>query len=92
MKNIVITGSTRGIGLCMAKEFLRTGCNVTISGRGRKLSGELKKELSSFPGQILYMPCDVLKIREIERLWKKSKEKWGNIDIWIQIKSELQRG
>ena len=23
MKNVVITGSTRGIGLCMAKEFLK---------------------------------------------------------------------
>lgn len=33
MKNIVITGSTRGIGLAMAKEFLIRGHRVTISGR-----------------------------------------------------------
>jgi short-subunit dehydrogenase len=30
----VITGSTRGIGLCMAKEFMKTGCNVTDIGFG----------------------------------------------------------
>ena len=83
MKNIVITGSTRGIGLCMAKEFLRAECNVTISGRGSKLSGELKKELSSFGSQILYVSCDVSKVSEVERLWRQSKEKWGSIDIWI---------
>lgn len=83
MKNIVITGSTRGIGLCMAKEFLRAGCKVTISGRGSKLSGELKKELSGFTEQILYVSCDVSKADEIERLWRQSKEKWGSIDIWI---------
>jgi len=83
VKNIVITGSTRGIGLCMAKEFLRTGCNVTISGRGSKLSKELKKELYRFGEQILYVSCDVSKVAEIERLWRQSKEKWGNIDIWI---------
>ncbi len=83
MKNIVITGSTRGIGLCMAKEFLRAGCKVTISGRGSKLSGELKKELSGFMEQILYVSCDVSKADEIERLWRQSKEKWGSIDIWI---------
>lgn len=29
MKNVVITGSTRGIGFNMAMEFLRAGCNVT---------------------------------------------------------------
>jgi len=83
MKNIVITGSTRGIGLCMAKEFLRVGCKVTISGRGSKLSEKLKKELSSFMEQILYVSCDVSKVNEVEGLWRQSKEKWGRIDIWI---------
>ena len=33
MKNIVITGSTRGIGLALAKAFLERGCRVIISGR-----------------------------------------------------------
>ena len=36
MENIVITGSTRGLGFSMATEFLRAGCNVTLSGRGEK--------------------------------------------------------
>jgi NAD(P)-dependent dehydrogenase (short-subunit alcohol dehydrogenase family) len=36
MKNVVITGSTRGIGFCMAKEFVKAGCNVTISDRSEK--------------------------------------------------------
>ncbi len=83
MKNIVITGSTRGIGLCMAKEFLRADCNVTISGRGSSLADKLKNELSSFGEQILYVSCDVSKADEVERLWRQSKEKWGSIDIWI---------
>lgn len=30
MKNIVITGSTRGIGFAMAIEFLRAGCGREI--------------------------------------------------------------
>ena len=28
MKNVVITGSTRGIGYAMAVEFLKAGCTV----------------------------------------------------------------
>jgi short-subunit dehydrogenase len=83
MKNIVITGSSRGIGLCMAKEFLKTDCNVTISGRGSKLSEKLKVELNNFKSQILYIACDVSKVEEVENLWRQSKEKWGSIDIWI---------
>ena len=31
MKNVVITGSSTGIGLGLAKEFLKKGCNVALS-------------------------------------------------------------
>lgn len=37
MKNIVITGSTRGTGLSMAVE-LKKGSHVTLSGRGEELA------------------------------------------------------
>ncbi len=83
MKNIVITGSTRGIGFCMAKEFLKAGCNVTISGRGKKLSEALKNEFEGFENKIIYVPCDVRKMNEVVRLWRQSADKWGRIDIWI---------
>ena len=43
MKNIVITGSTRGLGFAMATEFLRAGCNVTLSGRGGNARGSSSK-------------------------------------------------
>lgn len=56
MENVVIRGSTRGIGLCMAKEFLRSGCNVTLSDRGEQLSESVRAELSSFEKQMIYVP------------------------------------
>lgn len=83
MKSIVITGSTRGLGLCMAREFLQSGCNVTLSGRGGQLSEGLRAELSSFAKQTIYVPCNVQNLSDVQNLWDKSKEKWGNIDIWI---------
>lgn len=48
MKNVIITGSTRGLGLSMALEFLKSGCNVTLSGRHDSLSNEVKNLLSDF--------------------------------------------
>ncbi|MGB9344283.1 SDR family NAD(P)-dependent oxidoreductase [Trichococcus sp.] len=59
MKNIVITGSTRGIGFSMATEFLRAGCNVTLSGRGKVLAEATQRELSPFEGKYIYVPCNV---------------------------------
>ncbi len=83
MKSVVITGSTRGIGLFMAKEFLKAGCNVTISGRHEQLTEEIKKELSGFKGRMIYVPCNVQDRNDIERLWKHSADQWGRVDIWI---------
>jgi len=83
MQNIVITGSTRGIGLAMAKEFLQAGCNVTISGRGELISEQLATELAGYLEHYIYVSCNVNQPIELARLWDQSIEKWGKIDHWI---------
>lgn len=83
MKNVVITGSTRGIGFSMATEFLRAGCNVTLSGRGEVLPETTSASLQLFKGKYIYVPCNVQKKASLQNLWNASMEKWGGIDIWI---------
>jgi len=83
MKNVVITGSTRGIGLSMAMEFLRAGCNVTLSGRGEDLAEATIASLSTFSGKYYYEPCNVQNKASLQNLWDVSFKKWGGIDIWI---------
>lgn len=83
MKNIVITGSTRGLGLAMAKEFLKAGCNVTISGSRPDSFDSGKEDVKEFENQIIFIPCNVRNISDVRNLWLKSVEKWGCIDIWI---------
>jgi short-subunit dehydrogenase len=83
MKNVVITGSTRGLGLAMAKEFLMSGCNVTISGSTPNSFDREREEVKGFERQVIFIPCNVRKISEIKNLWLKSVEKWGSVDIWI---------
>jgi short-subunit dehydrogenase len=83
LKNVVITGSTRGIGFSMATEFLRAGCNVTLSGRGEALPEATSASLSLFKGKYIYVPCNVQKKASLQNLWDASLEKWSRIDIWI---------
>lgn len=83
MKNVVITGSTRGIGLSMAKEFLKAGCNVTLSGRGESLMKVVDRELSFFKGRYVYIQCNVQEKQGLQNLWDRSLKQWGSIDIWI---------
>lgn len=83
MKNVVITGSTRGIGLSMATEFLRAGCNVTLSGRGEVLPEATHTALSHFKGKYIYVQCNVQKKASLQNLWDVSMSQWGGVDIWI---------
>ena len=83
MKNVVITGSTRGIGLAMAKEFLKADCNVTLSGRHPVLSDALTNDLSMYRGKYHYISCNVQNIQDNEALWETACKEWGSIDLWI---------
>lgn len=79
----MITGSTRGLGLSMATEFLRAGYNVTLSGRGEKLEETVQRKLVPFEGKYIYVPCDVQEKENLQKLWDTSVVQWGEIDIWI---------
>ena len=83
MKNAVITGSTRGIGLAMALEFLRAGCRVTLSGRGENPAPDTAAALLEFKDRSLYVPCDVQNRASLQNLWDVSFAHWGTVDIWI---------
>ena len=83
MKNVVITGSTRGIGFSMVREFLQAGCNVTLSGRGEALPEADQTELSSFEKKYIYIQCNVQEKSSLENLWDASLKQWGSVDIWI---------
>jgi NAD(P)-dependent dehydrogenase (short-subunit alcohol dehydrogenase family) len=83
MINVVITGSTKGAGFSMAREFLKAGCNVTISGNDEKNLIKAEELLASFEGRVLYVRCNVSSEEDMENLWKESAQKWGKIDYWI---------
>lgn len=83
MKIVVITGSTRGLGLAMARDFLKAGCNVVLSGRRANLAENLSKELQPFDGHYQYVRCDVRNESDLENLWQEATGKWGQVDIWI---------
>ncbi|HEX3044091.1 MAG TPA: SDR family oxidoreductase [Bacillota bacterium] len=82
-KQIVITGGTRGIGFCMAQEFLKRGHRVTISGTKPETLQQALEKLRDFSDRVQGTICDVTKLEELEQLWAFAVKKWGRVDIWI---------
>lgn len=83
MKNVVITGSSRGLGFEMAGCFLQAGCNVTISGSNPVNLERASERLKVYRDRVLAVPCDVRQPEQHARLWQESLDRWGKIDIWI---------
>jgi len=85
MKHVVITGSTRGIGLGLARAFLDQDCSVTISGRSQddvdRVIRELNTEYSS--DRLFGLACDVRDPVQVQALWDMSQERFNKVDIWI---------
>jgi NAD(P)-dependent dehydrogenase (short-subunit alcohol dehydrogenase family) len=83
-KTIVITGSTKGIGLGLAEAFLRSGHNVVISSRRADAVKEVVDRLNgSFPGSVTGVACDVTKYEDVVALWDGAVEKFKRVDIWL---------
>jgi NAD(P)-dependent dehydrogenase (short-subunit alcohol dehydrogenase family) len=85
MKTVVITGSTRGIGLGLARAFLEEGCSVVLSGRDAGRVEQVRAELGGEHGEgrILGVVCDVTDCGAVQRLWNESVARFGSVDIWI---------
>lgn len=83
--HIVITGSTKGIGLGMAREFLQRGHKVLISSRGQaavdKAIAELSQEFSA--DMLAGQPCDVADYEQVQKLWDAGVAAFGSVDEWI---------
>ena len=85
MKNVVITGSTRGIGFGLAREFLKKGCRVVICGRKQKDVDDAVSKLAQYgpSSSIFGTECDVSESVQVEDLWNKAVQTFGSVDIWI---------
>ena len=85
MKNVVITGSTSGIGLGLADSFLSLGCSVMISGRFHVNLDKAAEQLAQkhSPKRIFAHLCDVTLYDRVQALWDAAITQFGRVDIWI---------
>jgi short-subunit dehydrogenase len=85
MKNIVITGSTRGIGYGLADAFLAMGCAVMVSGRKAETVIEAARILGEKhdKGRVFGQPCDVSRLEQVQALWDATASRFGQVDMWI---------
>ena len=77
MKNIVITGTSRGIGYELVELFANAGHNVLALSRNEvPISGLEVSNCYCFP-------CDITDKKDLKRVSNFLKEKWTHVDVLI---------
>ncbi len=84
-KSAIITGSTSGIGLGIARAFAAQGCNVMLNGFGdamqiEKLRAGLAAELKV---TVLYSSADMTKPLEVAAMVDQVARRFSSVDVLI---------
>ena len=84
-KSAVVTGSTSGIGLAIAKALAEQGANVTINGFGDKTAIEAERSgiEKSYGVKAAYSAADMSKPAEIADMIKTAEKTFGSVDILV---------
>jgi NAD(P)-dependent dehydrogenase (short-subunit alcohol dehydrogenase family) len=79
-KTIIITGGSSGMGLGMAKQFVKEGANVVITGRDEVRLEKAKEEISAFGDTIATFQMDVREPEQAQAMVEFAVKKFGRID------------
>jgi 3-hydroxybutyrate dehydrogenase len=80
-KTALVTGSTSGIGLGIAKALARQGANIVLNGFG-DAEGP-KAEVAALGARVAYHGADMSKPAEIEAMMKFAAEQFDRVDILV---------
>lgn len=84
LMNILVTGSSKGIGATIIKKFASKGWNVVINYNfSQKEAHDLETYIKRYNIKVLNIKCDVKNEVEVKNMFTKIKEEFGNLDVIV---------
>jgi short-subunit dehydrogenase len=91
-KTVVISGASRGLGLELARGFVREGAKVVLLAREREELRNVAEEFSRYDDRVSIIECDVRKQEQVRKTVAAIFEQWGAIDVLVNNAGVIQVG
>ena len=88
----IITGSGTGIGLGIARAFVKEGAKVVLAARNLPRLEEAANELQGLGGTVEVVPTDVTQEAEVQSLFSKTMDTFGRLDIQVNNSGAFDGG
>jgi len=85
LKDVValVTGSSRGIGAEIAREFAREGAAVALHGRDRTVLSVVASDIEKLGGRVTVTPAELTNFAEIEDARERVEQELGPVDVLV---------
>ena len=80
-KNVLVTGSSRGLGAAIATKFAEHGANVILNARHEPT--ELIQQIKNLGVQVWFIQADISSPRDIEEMVRQLDDQQINVDILV---------
>ena len=80
-KNVLVTGSSRGLGAAIATKFAENGANVILNARHDP--SELIQQIKALGVQVWFIQADISNPRDIEEMVRQLDEQQISVDILV---------
>jgi 3-hydroxybutyrate dehydrogenase len=84
-KSVIVTGSTSGIGLGIARGFAEQGCNIMLNGFGD--GAQIEKLRAALAAEhkvtVLYSSADMSKPLEVAAMVDQVGRRFGSVDVLV---------
>lgn len=82
---VAITGASAGVGRATVQAFARQGAHIGLIARGRSGLEGAKRDAERLGGEGLILPADVADANAVEAAAAAIEEKFGPIDVWVNV-------
>jgi short-subunit dehydrogenase len=82
-QTVLVTGSSRGLGLALAEQFADQGCKVVLCARSEQELARARQQVERLGAEVCAVAGDVSRPEEVEHALRVARRHFGQIDILV---------